>query len=108
MKKNKWTIVLLLCAILAFIVLLTVWIVFLHPHITGAQYAKLAIDHVQAFIGLPMAAICSLILVAMLRQRSGEGLQFKALGVEITGPSGEVVLWNLTYLTIALTLKLLW
>lgn len=106
--KGKWTLVLLLCAVLAFVVLLTVWVAFIHPHLSGAQYAQLTVKHVQAFIGLPMAAICALILVAVLRQRSGEGIKFKALGVEFTGPSGEVILWVVVYLAITGSLKMLW
>ena len=108
MRESTWTLVLLLLAVTGFVGLLTVWVVFFHPHISGAQYALFAIKHVQAFIGLPMAAVCSLVLVTVLRQRSGEGITFKVLGMSFTGPSGEVVLWIICFLVITVAIKAMW
>lgn len=106
--KHRWTVALVGLSTLGFLVLLLVWRIFIHPNLSGAQYAELAMKHVQAFIGLPMAAICSLVLVSVLQQRSGEGISFKGLSFEFTGPSGEVVLWVLCFFTISLSIKMLW
>ena len=106
MKKSRWVIVLTIMGALAFATIMTLWIVFVD--LTKEQYAKLMLDHFPALVGLPMAAIASFMLVTFLRQRSGEGIRFKALSFEFDGPSGEVVLWILCFLTITICIKLLW
>lgn len=104
--KNKWVIVLTIMGALAFATILTLWVVFID--LTKQQYADLMLKHFQALVGLPMAAIASFFLVTFLRQRSGEGIQFKALSFEFKGPSGEVVLWILCFTAITIAIKALW
>ena len=104
--KGKWVLVLTGMAVAAFAVLLTLWIVFVD--LSKKQYTDLILGHFQALVGLPMAAIAAFVLVAFLRQRSGEGLEFKGLGFHFKGPSGEVVLWILCFITIVGAIKLVW
>lgn len=105
-SKEQW--ILLALAVTAFGVLLTLWIVFVHPDMSKGAYATFALKHFQAAFGLPMAAIAALVLVTYLQQKSGEGIKFKGLGFEFTGPSGQIVLWVLCFVVIALMVKALW
>lgn len=104
--KNRWVIVLTIMGALAFATIMTLWVVFID--LSKEQYAKLILDHFPALVGLPMGAIASFMLVTFLRQRSGEGIRFKGLGFEFDGPSGEVVLWILCFITITIAIKALW
>ena len=69
--------------------------------------AKFLRDHFAATVGLPFAAIVSLILILILRETTGK-LEFEALGFEFRGASAPVLLWVLCYLAITLSIKLLW
>ena len=91
---------------LAFVILLIMW--FALVDLTKQQYAKFVLDHFQSLVGLPMAAILSFILVTFLKQRSGEGIEFKGIGFHFKGPSGEVVLWILCYSVITLSIAATW
>jgi hypothetical protein len=64
-------------------------------------------DHYAATIGLPMAALASLVLVIVLEAGAGP-IQFKAAGFEFKGASGQVVLWVFVFLAISGAIKLLW
>ncbi len=63
--------------------------------------------HFPVTIGLPVAAVISLLLILVLRETTGK-LEFEALGFKFRGASGPVVLWVLCYLAITLSIKLLW
>ena len=104
--KSRWVIALIALGTVAFAALLTMWLVLVNP--TREQYIELVLGHFAAIVGLPMAAICSLLLVAILRQRSGEGIKFKGLGFEFTGPSGEVILWVVCFTVITIAIKAVW
>ena len=60
-----------------------------------------------AMILVPMSALGSLCLVLLLRLSSGP-LEFKALGFEFRGASGQVVLWVVCFIALILSIKLLW
>ncbi len=64
-------------------------------------------EHYAVTIGLPMAAVASLVLVVILEASSGP-VHFKGMGFEFRGASGQVVLWVLVFLAIAGAIKLLW
>ena len=104
--KSRWVIVLIALGVISFGTLLAMWVIFVDP--TREQYIELVMGHFAAIVGLPMAAICSLLLVAILRQHSGEGIKFKGLGFEFTGPSGEVILWVVCFTVITIAIKAVW
>jgi len=64
-------------------------------------------NHFAATVGLPFAAVISLLIILVLRETTGK-LEFEAIGFKFRGASGPVVLWVLCYLAITLSIKLLW
>lgn len=60
-----------------------------------------------AVILVPMSALGALCIVLLLRLSSGP-LEFKAIGFEFRGASGQVVLWVLSFLALIAAVKLLW
>jgi hypothetical protein len=64
-------------------------------------------DHFSVTVGLPFAAVVSLLVILVLRETTGK-LEFEAIGFKFRGASGPVVLWVLCYLAITLSIKLLW
>lgn len=103
---SKARILITLLAVVAVATLVGLWVTFVD--LPKAEYVKLVVGHFPVVVGLPMAAIASFVLVAYLQQRSGEGLKFKGLGFEFEGPSGQVVLWVLCFIVIALMIKVMW
>lgn len=105
-SKNRWVVVLTVMGVIAFSAIIVLWVIFVD--LTKQQYTDLILKHFPALVGLPMAAIASFFLVTFLRQRSGEGIKFKGLGFEFNGPSGEVILWILCFVTITVAIKAVW
>lgn len=95
-----------LLSILAIAVLLGLWVFLVG--LSKQETAKFVLAHFVALVGLPMASIASFVLVAFLKQRSGEGISFKGFGFEFQGPSGEIVLWILCFISIVISIKLTW
>jgi len=54
-----------------------------------------------------MSALGALCIVLLLRLSSGP-LEFKAIGFEFRGASGQVVLWVVCFLAMVASVKLLW
>ena len=63
--------------------------------------------HFAAVIGLPMAAIASLFIVLVLEYVSGQ-IEFEIQGVKFKGGAGQIVFWIFCFLSIVLSIKLLW
>jgi hypothetical protein len=76
-------------------------------HGASPQLAEFLRQHFPVTIGLPVAAVISLLLILVLRETTGK-LEFEALGFKFRGASGPLVLWVLCYLAIELSIKLLW
>ena len=57
--------------------------------------------------GLPLSGAAALGLVSFLEQAAGGNLEFKAFGLQFTGPGGPVTLWVVCYLTLVGSIKLL-
>ncbi len=68
---------------------------------------KLMKEQWPAFLGLPFAAGVAFCLVTVLEIRSGK-VEFKAFGLDFTGPSGPVVLWVLCFLAMVGAYSMLW
>jgi hypothetical protein len=60
-----------------------------------------------AVILVPMSALGALCVVLLLRLSSGP-LEFKAIGFEFRGASGQVVLWVVCFIALVSAVKLLW
>lgn len=63
--------------------------------------------HLSSFLMLPQVASLSFAVVMLLRQTEGP-FEFKFLGVEAKGASGQVVMWVFTFLALTLALHLVW
>ena len=63
--------------------------------------------HFAATVGLPMAALLAAFIVVALRHREGP-IKFEVLGMKFEGASGQVILWVICFLSIAVAIKLLW
>jgi hypothetical protein len=64
-------------------------------------------DHFAAIIGLPSAVFIAFVLVVFLRQTDGP-IEFEGLGFRFKGASGQVVMWAVCFLTMAIAIKLCW
>jgi len=95
--------VLILSVPVATVVSLAGILIFLPPEVMG----DIAKNHFVAVVGLPSAAIFSAFLVVALQQTSGP-VKFEGLGFKFEGSSGQVVLWMVCFISIALALRLLW
>lgn len=82
------------------------WMVF----IVGIDEGFVAIykDHFTALVGLPAAAFFSTFLILLLKAVEKEPLEFEMIGIKFKGTSGQVVLWVFVFLSIAVSIKLLW
>jgi hypothetical protein len=60
--------------------------------------------HFAAIVGLPVSAVFSVFLVVVLQQTSGV-VKFEGLGFKFEGTSGQVVLWVLCFLAIAVAIR---
>jgi hypothetical protein len=65
-------------------------------------------DHFRATIGLPTAAMLSFILVVLFGTRF-DRIEMEVRGlVKFRGASGPIILWNLSFLSIAAAILVLW
>jgi len=95
-------IILVLCSIVGGITLYTYLFA-----TSGLPLQNLVIDHFIAVFGLPGAAAAAFILVTLFRQ--GEApIRIQALGLNVEGAAGPIVLWVLCFLAICAGMKLLW
>lgn len=60
-----------------------------------------------AIVGLPLAALFSLFLVLILRITTGP-IEFETPYIKIKGAAGPVIFWVICFLTITISIKLLW
>jgi predicted neutral ceramidase superfamily lipid hydrolase len=68
---------------------------------------EIAKNHFAAVVGLPISAVFCVFLVVVLQQTSGP-VKFEGLGFKFEGTSGQVVLWVLCFLAVAVAIKLVW
>jgi hypothetical protein len=105
MNNNKIATVSAIATVLSSALIFVLWLV---TDWTQPYWPKLVEEHFSAIIGLPMAALCSFVIVVFLKQTNADKIEFEGLGFKFRGPSGEVVLWLMCFIAIALTIKLLW
>jgi len=69
---------------------------------------EVIVNHYAVFIGLPCAALASLLIVLVLEQAAGTPLEFSGLGFQFKGAAGQIAMWLACYVVIVLSIKLLW
>jgi hypothetical protein len=104
-KENKLAKFSAIASVIASAALFLLW---LATDWTQPYWPKLVEQHFSAIIGLPMAGLASFVIVVFLKQTSEQPIEFEGLGFKFKGPSGEVVLWLMCFIGIALAIKLLW
>ncbi len=70
-------------------------------------WLPIAMQHFPAIIGLPMAAICALFIVMILKYTSGP-IEFELLSFKFKGASGQIIFWVICFLAITLAIRVLW
>ncbi|MDZ7898437.1 MAG: hypothetical protein U5N85_10495 [Arcicella sp.] len=65
------------------------------------------VEHYAVFLTVPCAGFAALILVVCLDQAYG-AVNFSIFQLKFEGASGQIILWILVYLSIILSIKLLW
>jgi hypothetical protein len=64
-------------------------------------------DHFAAIAGLPGAVMVAFALVVFLRQTDGP-VEFEGLGFKFKGASGQVIMWAVCFLSMAVAIKMCW
>ncbi len=64
-------------------------------------------DHFGAVMGLPGAALVAFVIVVFLQQTSGP-IEIEGLGLKFKGAAGQVIMWTICFLAIAIAIKLVW
>jgi hypothetical protein len=78
------------------------WFIGLNPRLFDQ-----IVDHYAVFLTIPCAGFAALILVVILDQTYGT-IKFSIFQVKFEGASGQIVFWILIYLSIILSIKMLW
>ncbi|PZR93917.1 MAG: hypothetical protein DLM68_00300 [Hyphomicrobiales bacterium] len=73
----------------------------------SAYFSMVLKDHLAVFLGLPQIAAVSFAIVIFLRQTDGP-FEFKCIGIEFSGASGQVVMWIITFMCMTLAMHLVW
>ena len=96
----------LLIAVLALIgfacLLIALWWNRFDPVLTGMVTKNFVV-----IIGLPLAAITAFVVVTFFRQTEAPMI-VKFLGLELSGPSGEVLLWLVIFAVTAMLIHSYW
>ena len=78
------------------------WFIGLNPRLFDQ-----IVDHYAVFLTIPCAGFAALILVVILDQTYGN-IKFSIFQINFEGASGPIVFWILVYLSIILSIKMLW
>ena len=73
----------------------------------GDYWQTLIREQFPVLVGLPMAGLGSLFLTLVLRLSTGP-MEFEVSGVKFKGAAAPIVFWLLCFLSVALTIGLLW
>ncbi len=69
-------------------------------------YRALMVDHVQAMVGIPIAAAGAFCVLLVFEVRAGQ-VEFEALGFRFRGGAGPAVIWVFAFLARAGAIRLL-
>ena len=84
-----------------------VLLVFIHAIWNDPGANKIVADHARVIVGLPVAGLFSLGVIALFRTTEGT-IKFEALGFKFEGASGPIVMWVICFLAISGSIRLLW
>jgi hypothetical protein len=73
----------------------------------SADFRQLLLDRFRAIVGLPAAGVFAFLIVATFESTSGQ-IEFEAIGLRFRGAAGPILMWVITFLSIALAIHLLW
>ncbi len=101
---RRWASLVLAIAGLAGIttLIVAIWLNRFDPVLTD-----IALKNFPVIIGLPLAAIVAFVVVVFFKQAEAP-MVVKFPGVELSGSSGEVFLWLVTFVTISSMIHWLW
>jgi len=97
-----WSLLVMMALILS-----AVFYAFLRYGHVDQLWVPIAREHFAVIVGLPMAALASLCIVLVLRISSGP-IEFEVWGLKFKGAAAPIVFWILCYLSIAVSIKILW
>jgi len=99
-----------LVSIVGFVVLASVvlaLIAFVITRWNDPEIRKIAADHLQATVGLPIAGVFAVLIVAVFQTAAGP-IEFDAPGFTFKGVSGPIIMWLFSFLAIVYSIHLLW
>jgi hypothetical protein len=101
---RKWlALIVAIAALMAIDILaLALWLNRFDPILT-----QIVLKNAPVIIGLPLAAAVSFVVVVFFKQ-SETPVVVKLPSIELSGSSGEVFLWLVTFVCISLMIHLLW
>jgi hypothetical protein len=73
----------------------------------SAYFSTVLKDHLPVFLGFPQIAAVSFAFVVFLRQTDGP-FEFKCIGIEFSGASGQVFMWIVTFMCMTLAMHMVW
>jgi hypothetical protein len=73
----------------------------------NASLRQFVITHFVAIIGIPAAAVFAFLIVALFETKDGQ-VKFTIATVTFDGAGGPIVMWLLCFLSITISLRLLW
>lgn len=73
----------------------------------NSWFIKILQEQFAATIGLPLAAIGSLVIVILLEFTSGP-IKLEAWGIKFEGAAAPALMWTFCFLAMASVLKMLW
>ena len=74
---------------------------------TGGWISSLFHMHYIFFVGLPFAGFLAYFIVGTLENVRGK-IEFEAIGIKFKGASGPIIMWVLVYMSIVLSMKIVW
>jgi len=75
--------------------------------LTDGFLLRLLREHYVFFVGLPIAALISFVIVSTFETTRGD-IQFELGGLKFKGASGPIVMWVLAYVTLIASVSLVW
>jgi hypothetical protein len=98
-----WAVVLVLAAASIAALGLHLWLFYRDP----ALFRTLVAEHVQALVGIPLAAASAFCILLVFEARAGH-VELEALGIRFRGGAGPAVIWIFAFLSIVAAIRLLW
>jgi hypothetical protein len=104
--RNGW-VSMRIAAFAIIAVVVVVLLVFIHAVWNDPGANEIVALHVRVIIGLPVAGLFLLVIIALFRSTEGT-IKFEALGFKFEGASGPIVMWVICFLAISGSIRLLW